>query len=370
MPAKVVCILTFDYEISLGRNFLPPDKVLFEPTAQVLEICDRLSVPATFFPDICSVWAYRDAGLNDYADKFEAQMKRALAAGHDVQLHLHPHWLNSTFVNGEWLISTDKMYLHELGFCGENSAGDLIQRGIKYLNDLLSPVSPQYKCIAFRAAGLALQPNEKEIITALRDNGILVDASITKGLKMKIDTICNDYRRVPRRANWFLSEELGIEAEAPDGILEFPVISFQSGLLTQMGFLKRRIMSVGQIRGTTISRAKRQSRLANIRTMALQNLRYVTGRPWFLLSFDTKGFDLRMLVDGLSDYISRHSDDQVIIGCVMSHPKLMFDTQMTLMSDFIQECRRKFDITFDSCTESYQAYRSGRLQTDNSANRK
>jgi len=356
MKPKLILLLTFDYEIWLGRNFLTPEKVLFEPTEQVMAICDSLSAHATFFPDVCSVWAHRNAGLHGYADKFESQMIQALTEGHDVQLHLHPHWLKSEHVNDEWLISTDKMYLHELGFEGENSAGRLIQRGINYLDDLLRPVSPEYKCIAFRAAGLALQPNERDVIKALYSNGIKVDTSITKGLKMKIDTIINDYSRVPRRANWLMNEEYGIETEAPNGIFEIPVISFRSSLTAQLGFLIRRAMSIKQIRGTTISRARRQGKLANLRTMILQNIRYVAGRPWFLLSFDTKGLNLKILMDGLSSYVSRHCHDEIIIGSIISHPKLMFDNQMALMSDFITESRRAFDVNFMTCTEAFEQY--------------
>jgi hypothetical protein len=361
MSPKAVCLLTFDYEISLGRNLLPLDKVLFEPTSRVLEICRRLSAPATFFPDVCSVWAHRTAGLDEYADKFESQMKAAMAAGHDVQLHLHPHWLDSTYQDGEWLISTDRMYLHELGFGdGESSAGALIKRGVGYLQDLLRPVRPNYRCLAFRAAGLALQPNEREIIKTLIDNGVLVDSSITKGLKMKIDTIWNDYSRVPASANWYMNSEFGIEKEANDGILEIPVASFRSSIPAQMGFLIRRAMSVRQIRGTTLSRARRQSRMANMRTMILQNLRYVTGRPWFLLSFDTKGFSLSMLLDGLGHYLARHKNDEIIIACILNHPKLLFDDQMDLMAKFIEESRRKFHVAYVTCTQAYEMFRKNR----------
>ena len=104
----------------------------------------------------------------------------------------------------------------------------------------------------------------------------------------------------------------------------------------------------------TVSRVRRQSRLANLRTMVLQNLRYVTGRPWYLLSFDTKGFNLEMLLDGLADYLGRHKDDRTIMACVISHPKLMFDDQMKLMAEFIQESRRRFDITYSTCTQAYE----------------
>ena len=206
MPRKVICLITFDYELSLGRNFLPPEKVLFEPTRQVLELCAKHSCPTTFFPDVCSVWAHRKYGLNEYADLFESQMKDTLLAGHDVQLHLHPHWLASRFENKEWLISTDKMYLHELPFDNSpDSAGALVRRGINYLDDLLCPLKADYSCFAFRAAGSALQPRENEIIKMLLDSGIKMDVSVTKFLMLKLDTVKIDYTSIPGRSIWRMS---------------------------------------------------------------------------------------------------------------------------------------------------------------------
>jgi hypothetical protein len=354
---KLIFLLTFDYEVFLGTNFLPYDQILFEPTARIMEICDKLSVPATFFPDVCSVWAHRAAGLNEYAEKFESQMKKALASGHDVQLHLHPHWLDSVYEDGRWTVLTDRMYLHELGFgYAEGSAGALIERGVLYLNELLGPVSPDYRCQAFRAAGLALQPNEKEILGALGEKGIKVDTSIAKGLKMNIDTVRIDYSRTPSSANWYINSKTGIETEGKDGILEIPIATFRSNIPAQFGFIFRRAKSIRQVRGMTVSRVKRQSRMANLRTMILQNLRYVTGRPRYLLSFDTKGFNLEMLLGGLADYISKYKNDRMITASIISHPKLMFDDQMKLMSGFIQESRRRFDITYATCTQAYKMH--------------
>jgi hypothetical protein len=357
MSQRIIFLVTFDYEISLGKNFMPLDKVLFEPTAQVLEVCERDNIPSTFFPDVCSVWAHRNAGLNDYVEKFEAQMRDALRAGHDVQLHLHPHWLDSTYKNGDWEISTDKMYLSELGYgAADGSARALIQRGVNYLNELLLPVNPDYRCLAFRAAGLALQPGEKELIRQLLDCSIKLDVSIVKGLKMTIDTISNDYSRVPAQANWLMSPESGIEAAASNGLLEIPVASFQSGFATQLRFLVRRARSIKQMRGTTLSRAKRQSKFANLKTLVLQNLRYVIGRPQFILSCDTKGFDLKMLLAGFDDYLLKHQADEVIYVCMMNHPKLMFDDQMNLLSQFVRETRSRYDIAYVTCTQALEMY--------------
>lgn len=357
MKQKIVLLLTFDYEIFLGTNLLPPDKTLFEPTERILEICDKHSVKATFFPDVCSVWAHRAAGLNEFADKFEKQIKAALGAGHDVQLHLHPHWLDSAYKDGKWEISTDRMYLHELGFGNDDrSAGALIGRGISYLNELLQPISPNYRCLAFRAAGLALQPSEKEIIGALYENGISVDTSIAKGLKVNVDTIWIDYSHMPELSNWYINSESGLDKAATSGILEIPIATFKSNIAAQLGFVIRRAKSVKQVRGMTISRVKHQSRLANLRTMLMYNLKYVTGRPWYLLSFDTKGFNTRMLLDGLEYHVRQHKNDEIIMACVISHPKLMFDNQLCWMAEFIEETRKRYDITYATSTEAYKIF--------------
>jgi hypothetical protein len=110
------------------------------------------------------------------------------------------------------------------------------------------------------------------------------------------------------------------------------------------------------MRGTTLSRAKRQSRFANLRTLVLQNLRYVVGRPQFILSCDTKGFDLKMLLAGFNDYLIKHQTDEVIYVSMMNHPKLMFDGQMNLLSQFVRETRNRYDITYVTCFQALEMY--------------
>jgi hypothetical protein len=356
MPPKIVCLITFDYELSLGRNFFPPEKVLFEPTGKVLELCAKLSCPTTFFPDVCSAWAHRKFGLDEYANSFESQMKETLGAGHDVQLHLHPHWLGSSYKNGQWLISTDKMYLHELKFGnGPESAAALVAHGVKYLNDLLRPIKSDYDCFAFRAAGSALQPHEREIISTLLNNGIKMDVSVTKFLTLNLDTVKIDYTKVPSSSIWRMSPESGIDIEASNGLLEVPIATFRSSTTARLGFLWRRARSIKQMRGTTISRAKHQSRLANIRTLLLQNMRYVVGNPWYILSCDTKGFNTKMLIDGFRQYVARHGQEKTVYVTMMNHPKLMFDPQMRMFGDFIKQTRAEYDITFATCTDVFRA---------------
>ncbi|OLD40217.1 MAG: hypothetical protein AUI57_00435 [Candidatus Rokubacteria bacterium 13_1_40CM_2_68_8] len=351
MTPEIVLLITFDYEVFLGRNFAPAQEVLFGPTDELLELCKELGVRATFFADVCSVWAHRRAGLHAYADAFEAQLRAARHAGHDVQLHLHPHWLASTYERGEWRIATDRMYLAELGFGdGPDAAPAVVRRGIAYLNELLRPVDPAYRCLAFRAAGLALGPRERETIAALLDAGIVLDASVAKGLRLRMDTISVDYRSAPARANWHMAPEGGVTRDSTHGLFEVPIATFRSDSRTRLRFLLRRALSVGRLRGTGISRSARQTRLANLGTLLLGNLRYLAGDPVFLLSCDTKGFDAPMILDGFARYVDAHSAERRIAVSLLSHPKLMFAPERELFRVFIDGVRARYGLSLSLAT--------------------
>ncbi|HMK34043.1 MAG TPA: hypothetical protein VK463_03175 [Desulfomonilaceae bacterium] len=355
---KVVFLITFDYEIFLGRNFGSPEAVLFEPTRRILDLCKQLNISTTFFPDVCSVWAHRNCGLDAYADAFETQLREIAQCGHDVGLHIHPHWLFSAYETGEWHLSTDRMYLSDLGFgTHPNSAGELVRRGIAYLNELLKPSNPQYECMAFRAAGLALQPKESELIRVLLESGIRIDSSIAKGLKLNMDTVSIDYSRIPKCATWYMSPETGIRCENAKGILEFPIASFQLGLPERVGFLVRRATSIGKLRGMTISRNSKQSRLSNLHSLIQENLRYLSGNPYYMLSCDTKGMNLELLLEGFDSYVGLHDDD-VVYMAMINHPKLMFDEQIDLLGRFVERLTERFEgaICFQTFRQAMQSY--------------
>ena len=356
MSSQAIYILiTADYELFLGRNFVSNDEVLFKPTEQLLKVCRELEVPITFFADVCSVWAHRKYDLEEYCRSFESQMTEALDTGHDVQLHLHPHWLESSYSGGEWQISTERMYLSEFGFgSGEDEAPAVIGRGIEYLNDLLLPKEPSYRCLAFRAAGLALQPDEHRLIESLIENGITIDTSVARGLRLTMDTVRIDYTGLPSAANWFMNSDSGISGEAPDGLFEIPIATFRCSPLSRIGFLWRRARSVGMRRGAGISRSARQTKWSNLKTMLLYNLRYVYTNPYFSLSCDTKGYNSRMLIDGLDRYIRQHQNDNEIFASMINHPKLMFEPQLNLLKEFVTESRNRYGarIKFITCSQA------------------
>lgn len=339
---RVRCLITFDYELFHGRNFGDGEDVLFAPTARIFETCAELQVSATFFPDVCCAWWHREHGELAFAERFEQQMMEAVRRGHDVQLHLHPHWLQCSRVDGGFVFDPGRMYPHELGWGpGDDEAPAVIRRGVQYLERLLKPIDPAYRCKAFRAGSLALQPQEGELLRALWAAGIRLDSSVAKGVLAATDTHRLDYRDVPKRANWFMAPQTGL-ADAGSGILEVPVGTFQLPRSRRLLFLARRVRSVGRARGGAMARVGRQSRLASLWHLARANLRYLGGKPWFVLSCDTKGFTVDMLVEGLGAFVEDHAHEQEIAVAMLGHPKLMFDEELDLLRGFVRRGRARF----------------------------
>src|SRR5262245_27879716 len=120
---NIVVLVSADYELFHGRNFQSADDVLFGPTQKMFDVCAEHQVPITLFADICSVWAARKFGLNDFASRFESQLLESAKLGHDVQLHIHPHWLVSKYEGGQWALYDYKIHLSEFGFSPSGNGG-------------------------------------------------------------------------------------------------------------------------------------------------------------------------------------------------------------------------------------------------------
>jgi hypothetical protein len=186
-----------DYELYLGENFLPEAEVVIEPTRALLAACERARVPMTLFVDVACLWRYREEGDHEFPDAVEAQLKSALARGHDVQTHLHPHWLVAQRENGRWQAPLDSFHVGAL-----DDPAPLLARAKAYLEELLRPVDDDYRCIAFRAGSYGLQPDYKGVFAALVATGYEIDSSVVPGLVLKNKIGRIDFRgwRWPEKA--------------------------------------------------------------------------------------------------------------------------------------------------------------------------
>ncbi|MBF0339698.1 MAG: hypothetical protein HQL95_01880 [Magnetococcales bacterium] len=217
-----------DYELYLGRNHQPEEAVLIQPTAALLATCEQLAIPLTLFADVACLWRYRELGRKDFPARAEAQLVTALQRGHDVQTHLHPHWSQTRMVDG--CFHFDPRH-YRLGTWSEDpeerfrNTSAWLRQAADYLTTLLRPHDPGYRCLAFRAGGYGLQPDEKMILQALLDTGYRIDSSIIPGARLTSAVQQVDFTRLPDSGNFWIDPAHGLDRPAPEGqgLFEIPI---------------------------------------------------------------------------------------------------------------------------------------------------
>ncbi len=238
--------ITFDYELFLGENYYDSSKVLFEPTDKILEILKQNKEMATFFVDVCSVMQHKKYGLDDYVNGFSEQIRKMDRYGSEVELHIHPNWLKSVYENENWIFDQESYRIHYFDEKKEDawSMGKIIEEGIAYLNDTLLPVNPDYRCIAYRAGGFAIQPHP-HLFKELCRNGIRVDSSVVVNDYSDCGVASYDFRNVSSPLNWKVAvlqqAEIACEAKENEvGLWEIPVMTMKNSIIHRLLIPKRK----------------------------------------------------------------------------------------------------------------------------------
>jgi hypothetical protein len=177
---KFRVIFTLDYEIH-GNGHGSPRDLMVEPTGRMMAQFGRHGAKLTVMADVAEILRFKrhldEAGRDvfDYRG-IEEQLKAAIRTGHDVQLHLHPSYYRSRFVDGHLEQNFDD---YDLARLPAERLDHIVGEGKRWLEELLRPVAPDYRCNAFRAANWSMNP-AGGIVKALVDNGIAIDTSVFK----------------------------------------------------------------------------------------------------------------------------------------------------------------------------------------------
>ena len=94
MPKKI--FLTFDYEVFLRRSG-SINKCILKPTSLIIDNLQRNNIKAVFFIDILQLYMLRKVNQIDDYDILKNNILELLKNGHQVELHVHPHWIDAIY---------------------------------------------------------------------------------------------------------------------------------------------------------------------------------------------------------------------------------------------------------------------------------
>lgn len=228
--------LTLDYEL-FGDGSGDIFKDIIHPTDKILALCEQSNAKITIFFEVVEYWKIKsewdNGNVMGYVDDpilaIEQQIIQAFSNGHDVQLHIHPQWLQSHY-DDKWNVS-DKWRMNDIPLTSLSSQDlvleTVLQQGKDILESLLQPISAQYQCNIFRAGGFNILPSQP-IIEVLNKLNFKMDSSVFPGGYEQNSETSIDFRSLDnQKPFWFIhdGDVLSQINTETDGLIEIPTFS-------------------------------------------------------------------------------------------------------------------------------------------------
>lgn len=315
-------VFSLDYEVFFGARTGSVERTLLEPSAALAAIARRHGVPLVFFVDVLFVLRLRELGLRHPAlmqahDRIVRQLQALAAAGHELQLHLHPHWLRSQWDGERWQLDLQHYRLHDLDDA-------MLAYAVRAGTQALREIAGGQAVTAFRAGGWCIQPFER-LRSPLLEAGITVDSTVYAGGWQAGPGPGFDFREAPLASHWSFDTDPLVPV--PGGpFLEVPIAShavsplffWRLAALRRLGSARHRALGDGEA-------------IALSRSTLLRKLLWPSHS---VVSID--GLKAGLLQAAWQRHQRRGSSDFVVIG----HPKALTPFSLAQFDAFLLRQRQ------------------------------
>lgn len=315
--------ITLDYELFFGKESGNVDDCIINPTNELLKIVDPYNIKIVFFVDVGYLIKLNEfkstyPSLNSDFNKITSQIKYLSRNGHGIELHIHPHWENTTYNGDKWEFDTSKYKLVDFS---KSEAHNIVLKYSRFLEEVSGKVP-----IAFRAGGWSAQPFS-HIMEALKDVNISIDSTVFPNGYHASKNQFYDFRNVSQfKTKYSFSNDITIE-DSDGYFTEYPISSYRVSpfFFWRFAFEKikksRKHLSFGK--GQAISKPKKE--LIKLMTEYSNSVVSIDG---FKSSFTQKAF---------RKYVKNTDKDGhfVLIG----HPKAFTPYSLSKTKEFIERNR-------------------------------
>lgn len=218
-------LLTFDYELFLGKDSGSIEKCILEPTNRILDVLSQNLSKALFFIDANFLLRAKKDSSRIYKS-ISDQVLKILNSGHDIGLHIHPHWIDAQYLQGKdrWSLTDYSYYrFHALSRTQQNNIFDST---LSELQSIARLFSEQYKIDSFRAGGWCIPPSFA-FVEYFKKYSIKYDSSVIPGFsKNSLPLSYYDFRDVPNDPCWRFDKDVTCPNNGGK-FIEIPVTTFK-----------------------------------------------------------------------------------------------------------------------------------------------
>lgn len=315
--SSATLILSQDYELFFGDSGTL-EKCLFEPCDVLLDFASRRGIALTFYVDAGMLCRARELSvkvprLQKLCDRVRAHVESLAEAGHEIGLHVHPHWQDTHYGDDGWDFGNTRYQLRDFS---DAEIAEIFDRYTAELNALCDG-----RVSTYRAGGFCVEPFAR-IREQLLSNGIDVDSSVVPGAELVDPDKGFDFTAAPADDHWRFSNSPSIRDDAGD-FLEVAITPVTLGITHYWRRLFARLSghrppgSFGDGRSKAIGRTEVLRRLAG------------AGRVSELSIDAAKADRLPSLAAG----------ETRAAWHVMGHPKLLGAASLDYLGKFIEQQR-------------------------------
>jgi hypothetical protein len=309
--------LSFDYEIYFGENPGTVDKCIIYPTTELIRIAEKYNARFSFFVD-CGFLIKLNKHRKDYPQlendytAIVTQLNYLSRTGHDIQLHIHPHWEDSYYDGERWVMDVSRYKLSDFN---ESQIEDIVCRYKKEITDITGK-----EVFAFRAGGWCLQPFDK-LKNAFVKHRITLDSTVFKNGLYTSENYHYDFRDVPEK-DLYRFESDPTQEDKTGFFTEMPIAAIRnSPLFFWTLFLLGR------------KNPYFHKPLGDGRAMAAKGYRKKLLTSFSNNPVSVDGYNARLLEKALKQCIKKKFDHFVIIG----HPKALSRYSLQKIEQFIDK---------------------------------
>ncbi|MBQ7690062.1 MAG: hypothetical protein IJT30_02570 [Muribaculaceae bacterium] len=328
-------LFTLDYELFLGSRTGSVANCLITPMEQLQAAIESAGGKFTIFVDATYLFRARQLSIGypqlaRDVEQISSHLKQLVASGHDVQLHIHPHWAFSTYNDGMWLLDHKHYKLCDLD---AETALQVTTQAKELLDTTIGR-----KTIAFRAGGFAAQPTAmlKELFLK---NDIVADCSVCPGLSYSSPQQEFDYTKAPAKDCYRFDDDICTE-DAGGRFTEFPITMHRVSPVFHWKLAANRLLKLQEHRTFGDGAA--------VKTTGESIVARLTS--WQNCQATIDGYKISFLPQAWQ--ATRHRGNELLT--ILGHPKLATPYSIDRLAKFVQQATAAGD-TFTTISQMLAA---------------